>query len=148
MLEEYFQEVGLTLVELPIEFSDDRLIYRGYIKELPIINAEGETRKAMQQKIAGMYQVYREQLLAESAEEEKEKTMNLSMDELLRYYDGETFDGFSLLNEEETDLPGSWYAIAVYMEKEAVTKSLSQPLKSPAVFCRSSRHSTYRTDIF
>ena len=45
MLEEYFQEVGLTLVELPIEFSDDRLIYRGYIKELPIINAEGETRK-------------------------------------------------------------------------------------------------------
>ncbi|EME8129563.1 hypothetical protein MU946_001814 [Enterococcus faecium] len=108
MLEEYFQEVGLTLVELPIEFSDDRLIYRGYIKELPIINAEGETRKAMQQKIAGMYQVYREQLLAESAEEEKEKTMNLSMNELLRYYDGETFDGFSLLNEEETDLPGSW----------------------------------------
>ncbi|MEK5189399.1 hypothetical protein MKX69_11935 [Enterococcus sp. FSL R5-0957] len=108
MLEEYFQEVGLTLVELPIEFSDDRLIYRSYIKELPIINAEGETRKAMQQKIADMYQVYREQLLAESAEEEKEKTMNLSMDELLRYYDGETFDGFSLLNEEETDLPGSW----------------------------------------
>ena len=32
MLEEYFQEVGLTLVELPIEFSDDLLIYRGYIK--------------------------------------------------------------------------------------------------------------------
>lgn len=106
MLEEYFQEVGLTLVELPIEFLDDRLIYRGYIKELPMINAEGETRKAMQQKIAGIYQMYREQLLAESAEEEK--TMNLSMDELLRYYDGETFDGFSLLNEEETDLPGSW----------------------------------------
>lgn len=50
MLEEYFQEVGLTLVELPIEFSDDRLIYRGYIKELPIINAEGETRKAMRKK--------------------------------------------------------------------------------------------------
>ncbi len=73
MLEEYFQEVGLTLVELPIEFLDDRLIYRGYIKELPMINAEGETRKAMQQKIAGIYQMYREQLLAESAEEEKEK---------------------------------------------------------------------------
>ena len=33
MLEEYFQEVGLTLVELPIEFSDDRLIYRGYIND-------------------------------------------------------------------------------------------------------------------
>ena len=46
MLEEYFQEVGLTLVELPIEFSDDRLIYRGYIKELPIINAEGEKSDA------------------------------------------------------------------------------------------------------
>lgn len=115
MLEEYFQEVGLTLVELPIEFSDDRLIYRGYIKELPIINAEGETRKAMQQKIAGMYQVYREQLLAESAEEEK--TMNLSMDELLRYYDGETFDGFSLLISE-----GVASAPAVYTCLERGTK--------------------------
>ncbi len=77
MLEEYFQEVGLTLVELPIEFSDDRLIYRGYIKELPIINAEGETRKAMQQKIAGMYQVYREQLLAEISGRRKRKNDEL-----------------------------------------------------------------------
>ena len=26
--------------------------------------------------------------------------MNLSMDELLRYYDGETFDGFAILDHE------------------------------------------------
>ncbi|EOH94060.1 hypothetical protein BH747_09500 [Enterococcus villorum] len=100
MIEEYFKEVGLTLIELPIDWVDDRPVYQGYLKELPSINATGESRKIMQQKLAGMYQVYREQLLVD-AEEEKEKTMNLSMEELLRYYDGETFDGFSIFSEDE-----------------------------------------------
>ncbi len=99
MLEEYFKEVGLTYIELPIELVDDRPIYQGYLKELPILNATGESRQIMQQKLARSYQIYREQLLAE-VEEEKEKTMNLTTDELLRYYDGETFDGFSLLDHE------------------------------------------------
>lgn len=100
MIEEYFKEVGLTLVELPIEFIDDRPVYQGYLKELPSINATGESKKSMQQKLAVMYQNYRDQLLAD-AEEEKEKTMNLSTEELLRYYDGETFDGFSLFSDNE-----------------------------------------------
>lgn len=107
MLEEDFREVGLTLVELPIEFVDDRPVYRGYIKELPTINAEGASKQKMQQKLATAYQSYREQLLAEAEIQEKEKTMNLSMEELLRYYDGETFDGFAISGDETTDLYGN-----------------------------------------
>ncbi len=34
--------------------------------------------------------------------------MNLSMDELLRYYDEKHLTDFHFLDEEETDLPGSW----------------------------------------
>ena len=29
MIEEYFKEVGLTMVELPVEWVDEQLIYRG-----------------------------------------------------------------------------------------------------------------------
>lgn len=108
MIEEDFREVGLTLVELPIELIDGRPVYQGYLKELPTINAQGDSRKAMQQKLATIYQAYRTELL-EELEEEKEKTMNLSVDELLRYYDGETFDGFSI-NEGSsgTDTENHW----------------------------------------
>ena len=34
---------------------------------------------------------------------EKEKTMNLSTEELLRYYDGETFDGFAIFANDNED---------------------------------------------
>ena len=34
---------------------------------------------------------------------EKEKTMNLSTEELLRYYDGETFDGFAIFSNDNED---------------------------------------------
>ncbi|MBF8808700.1 MAG: hypothetical protein IC227_11190 [Enterococcus lacertideformus] len=98
MIEDYFKEVGITLVELPIELVDERPMYTGYLKELPIINASGASRKIMQQKLAEMYQTYQELLLPDA---EEEKTMNLSTEELLRYYDGETFDGFSLLAKNE-----------------------------------------------
>ncbi|MBR8695403.1 hypothetical protein I8F73_03615 [Enterococcus faecalis] len=101
-----FQEVGLTLVELPSEFSDDRLIYRGYIKGIANDQRGMVKLKSDAAKIAGMYQVYPGTAIGRISG--RRKTMNLSMDELLRYYDGEAFDGFSLLNEEETDLPGSW----------------------------------------
>ncbi|EOS7734868.1 hypothetical protein [Enterococcus hirae] len=105
MIEEYFKEVGITLVELPIELVDDRPVYGGYLKELPVINATGESRKIMHQKLASMYQAYREQLLTDM-EIEKEKTMNLSTEELLRYYDGETFDGFAIFSNDNEDYLG------------------------------------------
>ncbi|MBE9912277.1 hypothetical protein G8B49_13640 [Enterococcus mundtii] len=98
MIEEYFKEVGLTMVELPVEWVDEQLIYRGLIKELPTINAEANSRIKMQQQLAETYRIYREQLLLES-EEEKETTTNLTSEQLLRYYDGETFDGFSLFDQ-------------------------------------------------
>ncbi|MBE6171933.1 hypothetical protein CUM97_05585 [Enterococcus mundtii] len=98
MIEEYFKEVGLTMVELPVEWVDEQLIYRGLIKELPTINAEANSRAKMQQQLAETYRIYREQLLLES-EEEKETTTNLTSEQLLRYYDGETFDGFSLFDQ-------------------------------------------------
>ncbi len=98
MIEEYFKEVGLTMVELPVEWVDEQLIYRGLIKEIPTINAEANSRAKMQQQLAETYRIYREQLLLES-EEEKETTTNLTSEQLLRYYDGETFDGFSLFDQ-------------------------------------------------
>ena len=98
MIEEYFKEVGLTMVELPVEWVDEQLIYRGLIKELPTINAEANSRAKMQQQLAETYRIYREQLLLET-EEEKETTTNLTSEQLLRYYDGETFDGFSLFDQ-------------------------------------------------
>ena len=98
MIEEYFKEVGLTMVELPAEWVDEQLIYRGLIKEIPTINAEANSRAKMQQQLAETYRIYREQLLLES-EEEKETTTNLTSEQLLRYYDGETFDGFSLFDQ-------------------------------------------------
>ncbi|MDO7880084.1 MULTISPECIES: hypothetical protein [Enterococcus] len=98
MIEEYFKEVGLTMVELPVEWVDEQLIYRGLIKELPTINAEANSRAKIQQQLAETYRIYREQLLLES-EEEKETTTNLTSEQLLRYYDGETFDGFSLFDQ-------------------------------------------------
>ncbi|WP_181880102.1 hypothetical protein [Enterococcus mundtii] len=98
MIEEYFKEVGLTMVELPVEWVDEQLIYRGLIKELPTINAEANSRAKMQQQLAETYRIYREQLLLES-EDEKETTTNLTSEQLLRYYDGETFDGFSLFDQ-------------------------------------------------
>lgn len=98
MIKEYFKEVGLTMVELPVEWVDEQLIYRGLIKELPTINAEANSRAKMQQQLAETYRIYREQLLLES-EEEKETTTNLTSEQLLRYYDGETFDGFALFDQ-------------------------------------------------
>ncbi len=61
------------MVELSVEWVDEQLIYRGFIKELPTINAEANSRAKMQQQLAETYRNYREQLLLES-EEEKETT--------------------------------------------------------------------------
>ncbi|MFV0559947.1 MAG: hypothetical protein ACK5NA_04445 [Enterococcus sp.] len=110
---DYFQEIGLTLVELPIEFIEDKLTYRGYLKELPTISAEGSSRQEMYTKLLEIYSAYREQLVEEASDtsaETQETTSTLSVDQLMRYYDGETFDGFKI--EETTDDPDcgkGWY---------------------------------------
>lgn len=97
MYEELFSEVNLTVVEQPIEWVEDRPLYRGHLKELPFIMGEGTSKKTMYRQLAEQYQEYVLINRPEEEEDEEEMTSSLlSADQLLKYYDGETFDGFSL----------------------------------------------------
>ncbi|WP_202622749.1 hypothetical protein [Candidatus Enterococcus huntleyi] len=93
MDEESFNEIGLTIVSYPIEIEEGRPVYAGHIKELPMINASAYSRPQFIKELADKYLAYREEHLEEAVEEEE---TNLTIDQLLRYYDGETFDGFDL----------------------------------------------------
>lgn len=96
MYEEIFSEVHLTVVEQPIEWVEDRPLYRGHLKELPFITGEGASKKIMYRQLAERYQEYVLLNQEESEDSEEEMTSSLlSADQLLKYYDGETFDGFS-----------------------------------------------------
>ena len=95
MYEEIFAGVHLTVVEQPIEWVGELPLYRGHLKELPFITGEGPSKKAMYRQLAEQYQEY----VALNQMEDKEEEMTSSLltaDQLLKYYDGETFDGFSL----------------------------------------------------
>ncbi|BCA86908.1 hypothetical protein EsVE80_24310 [Enterococcus saigonensis] len=92
---EIFEELNLHVTEMPVEVIEDVLIYRGFLRELPQIAAEGHSRQALYRQLAEKYAAYRESLLEESSEE-VQTTSLLSATQLLKYYDGETFDGFSL----------------------------------------------------
>ena len=98
MYEEVFEEFQLTVVELPIEFVDDLPVYRGHLKELTFLSAEASSRKLYQQLLQA-YLLYREENQAVVEEEEITSSL-LSTEQLLKYYDGETFDGFQLPSNE------------------------------------------------
>ncbi|MGP5429646.1 hypothetical protein ACTXNW_09335 [Enterococcus malodoratus] len=95
MYEDIFAEVQLTVVEQPIEWVNDLPLYRGHIKELPFLVGEGPSKKAMYRQLAEQYQEYAVLNQVEDKEEEMTSSL-LTADQLLKYYDGETFDGFSL----------------------------------------------------
>ncbi|MBM7711998.1 hypothetical protein [Enterococcus xiangfangensis] len=95
MYEEIFAEVQLTVAEQPIEWVDGLPFYRGHIKELPFITGAGPSKKAMYRQLAEQYQEYVALNQVEDKEEEMTSSL-LTADQLLKYYDGETFDGFSL----------------------------------------------------
>lgn len=95
MYEDIFAEVQLTVVEQPIEWVDELPLYRGHLKELPFITGEGSSKKAMYRQLAEQYQEYAALNQVEDKEEEMTSSL-LTADQLLKYYDGETFDGFSL----------------------------------------------------
>ncbi|BBM19910.1 hypothetical protein [Enterococcus malodoratus] len=95
MYEDIFAEVQLTVVEQPIEWVNDLPLYRGHIKELPFLVGEGPSKKAMYRQLAEQYQEYAALNQVEDKEEEMTSSL-LTADQLLKYYDGETFDGFSL----------------------------------------------------
>ncbi|MBO0411313.1 hypothetical protein JZO81_09605 [Enterococcus hulanensis] len=102
MYEDIFAEVQLTVVEQPIEWVEELPLYRGHLKELPFITGEGSSKKAMYRQLAEQYQEYAALNQVEDKEEEMTSSL-LTADQLLKYYDGETFDGFSLgdlLNDE------------------------------------------------
>lgn len=95
MYEDIFAEVQLTVVEQPIELVEELPLYRGHLKELPFITGEGSSKKAMYRQLAEQYQEYAALNQVEDKEEEMTSSL-LTADQLLKYYDGETFDGFSL----------------------------------------------------
>lgn len=95
MYEDIFSEVQLTVVEQPIEWVEELPLYRGHLKELPFITGEGSSKKAMYRQLAEQYQEYAALNQVEDKEEEMTSSL-LTADQLLKYYDGETFDGFSL----------------------------------------------------
>lgn len=95
MYEDIFAEVQLTVVEQPIEWVEVLPLYRGHLKELPFITGEGSSKKAMYRQLAEQYQEYAALNQVEDKEEEMTSSL-LTADQLLKYYDGETFDGFSL----------------------------------------------------
>ncbi len=99
MYEEVFEEFQLTVVELPIEFVDDLPVYRGHLKELTFLSAEASSRKNLYQQLLQAYLLYREENQAVVEEEEITSSL-LSTEQLLKYYDGETFDGFQLPSNE------------------------------------------------
>lgn len=99
MYEKVFEEFQLTVVELPIEFVDDLPVYRGHLKELTFLSAEASSQKKLYQQLLQAYLLYREENQAVVEEEEITSSL-LSTEQLLKYYDGETFDGFQLPSNE------------------------------------------------
>ena len=85
-MNEQFNELHLTVMELPIEFTEDVPLYSGYLRELPFITGSGHSKKEMYRQLLENYQEYAEKMTSSL----------LSIDQLLKYYDGEVFDGFEI----------------------------------------------------
>lgn len=93
---EQFEQMNLTVVELPIEVVANQPIYRGYFRELPFLTGEGHSKVALYRQLMENYQQYAQQYRAVEEEKSEEMTSSLlSVEDLLKYYDGETFDGFA-----------------------------------------------------
>lgn len=99
MYEEVFEEFQLTVVELPIEFVDDLPVYRGHLKRINVSFSGSLFTKKLYQQLLQAYLLYREENQAVVEEEEITSSL-LSTEQLLKYYDGETFDGFQLPSNE------------------------------------------------
>lgn len=92
---ETFAQLNLHVTEMPVELEDNSPVYRGFLRELPQIVGEGHSRQELYRQLAEGYAAYRQSLIEESREE-AQTTSLLSAEQLLKYYDGETFDGFSI----------------------------------------------------
>lgn len=104
--EEHFLEIGLHVVELPPVYENELLYYSLYLQELPTLTGSGFSKKEAYQNLTDAYLVYRKEHSQDESEEEKldeEKTQVLTMEELLHYYDGETFDGFKIETDDKEE---------------------------------------------
>lgn len=99
-MERWFEEAQLQVIELPIEWLENRPVYRAFIREFPTIQGEGTSRQAVYRQLAEAYAAYLAQLREANEAQEEMTSSLLSTEELLRYYDGETFDGFELPSDE------------------------------------------------
>ncbi|GCF94388.1 hypothetical protein NRIC_22790 [Enterococcus florum] len=95
MYKELFQEMNITVIELPVEIVENRPIYSAFLRELPFIAEEAATKKELYRRLMENYQSY----VALQPEEEKQTSLQLTPKQLMKYYDGETFDGFSLFDQ-------------------------------------------------
>lgn len=96
-MRQQFDQLKLQVIELPIEFKEGQPVYAGYLRELPFIAAEASSKKQLYRQLLEQYQSYAEtQLVKQALEEEQEEMTSSLLDyaDLLKYYDGETFDGF------------------------------------------------------
>ena len=91
---EVFEQFNLHVVELPVTLTGDLPSYQGFLQELPFLSGEGHSRVEMYRDLLIKYQEYAAVEAEESSEEAT--TSLLSTADLLKYYDGETFDGFQL----------------------------------------------------
>lgn len=101
--QEAFLELGLHVVELPPEYVEEKLTYKVFLKELPFLIGTGSSKLSAYQALTERYTLYREEYLQEHPElqeKEEETTELLDIQQLLRYYDGEVFDGFEWKDKE------------------------------------------------
>lgn len=104
-MRQQFDQLNLRVIELPIAFEANQPIYAGYLRELPFIAAEAPSKQQLYRQLLEQYQAYAETQLAKQAlEEEQQEEMTSSLldyTDLLKYYDGETFDGFEWSDPSE-----------------------------------------------
>lgn len=96
-MRQQFDQLNLRVVELPITFVGDQPVYAGYLRELPFMTAEASSKQQLYRQLLEQYQAYAETQLAKQAQAEEQEEMTsalLDYSDLLKYYDGETFDGF------------------------------------------------------
>lgn len=95
-MDRWFEEAQLHVVELPVEWVEDRPLYQAFIRELPTLQVQGPSRQAVYRQLAELYAAYAAQLRERTESTEEMTSSLLTTEELLKYYDGETFDGFEL----------------------------------------------------
>ena len=89
-----FEALHLRVVELPIEFTQSGPLYGAYLRELPFITAQANTKQQVYRQLLEQYQAYAQTQQTKEEEEVEMTSSLLNYEDLLKYYDGETFDGF------------------------------------------------------